>query len=103
MTFEIEILAVREEVIAHRLHIFDSSCWPCGGGGIVGGIVLSGVIGYLLVKPLTGIFDPPPDWLVVPLPIVIGFATAAAVTGLIALAVAGRLTARASPSQLRDL
>lgn len=72
-------------------------------GGVVGGVGIGGVIGYLLVKVLTGIFDPPPDWLVVPLPIVIGLAMAAAVTGIIALAVVGRLAARASPSQLRDL
>ena len=36
------------------------------GGGLVLGTVIAGGISYLLVKVLTGVFDPPPDVLAVP-------------------------------------
>jgi putative ABC transport system permease protein len=73
------------------------------GSGLVGGTAIGGVIAYLLVKVLTGIFDPAPAGATVPwtylggvLALVVGV-TAAVVAG------AGRLVARAGPSELRDL
>ena len=73
------------------------------GGGVVGGAVVGGVIGYLLVKVLTGIFDPPPDGLVVPAGYLVGLAASVVVVGLAVLSAAGRVAGRAGPSQLRDL
>jgi putative ABC transport system permease protein len=71
--------------------------------GVLGGAVIGGTIAFLLVKVLTGIFDPPPSGLTVPWPylalllaVVIG-ATAFVVTGV------GRLMSSTGPSELRDL
>jgi putative ABC transport system permease protein len=72
-------------------------------GGLVGGATVGVVIGYMLVKVLNGIFDPPPDHLVVPgAYVLVLFAVVIAVSSTV-LAIAGRLAAKAGPSQLRDL
>jgi putative ABC transport system permease protein len=72
-------------------------------GGLLGGAAIGVVIAYLLVKVLTGIFDPAPTGLSVP----VGYLTALLVSVLTAtgavLVVLGRLASRAGPSQLRDL
>ena len=71
--------------------------------GIVGGAVIGTSIAYLLVKVLTGIFDPAPASATVPW----GYLTVllALVAGVTVLVVSGvgRLVARAGPSELRDL
>jgi putative ABC transport system permease protein len=72
-------------------------------GGVLGGALVGGVIGYLLVKVLTGIFDPPPDGLAVPIAYLAGLVAVVTVGGSIVLAAAGRLAGRIDPSQLRDL
>jgi putative ABC transport system permease protein len=71
--------------------------------GVIGGGLVGVTIAYLLVKVLTGIFDPPPDTASVPwtyLVLLLGL-----VAGLTVLVVAGvgRLAARAGPRELRDL
>lgn len=71
--------------------------------GIVGGVVIGGALGYLLVAILRGIFDPPPDGLAVPWVFVTSLVLAVVTVGALILSVVGRLAARASPSQLRDL
>ena len=71
--------------------------------GVVGGAVIGGVVAYLLVKVLTGIFDPAPSAATIPwenlgvLVALIGGVTVLVVVGV------GRLVARAGPSELRDL
>ena len=71
--------------------------------GVLGGAVIGTTIAYLLVKVLTGIFDPAPAAATVPW----GYLTflLALVTGVTVLVVAGvgRLVARAGPGELRDL
>jgi len=71
--------------------------------GIVGGAAIGTTIAYLLVKVLTGIFDPAPASATIPW----GYLTflVALVAGVTVLVVAGvgRLVARAGPSELRDL
>lgn len=71
--------------------------------GILGGAAIGTTIAYLLVKVLTGIFDPPPASATIPW----GYLTflLSLVTGVTVLVVAGvgRLVARAGPSELRDL
>jgi putative ABC transport system permease protein len=71
--------------------------------GLVGGAVISGVIAYLLVKVLTGIFDPAPaapsvpwSYLLILVALVVGVTT-------VVVVVVGRLVARAGPTELRDL
>jgi putative ABC transport system permease protein len=71
--------------------------------GVLGGALIGTTIAYLLVKVLTGIFDPPPAAATVPwtyllsLVAVVVAVTAAVVSGV------GRLVARAGPQELRDL
>lgn len=71
--------------------------------GVVGGALIGTTIAYLLVKVLTGIFDPAPASATVPW----GYLTflVALVTGVTVLVVSGvgRLVARAGPQELRDL
>ncbi len=71
--------------------------------GVVGGAVIGATLAYLLVKVLTGIFDPPPASATVPwtyvtsLLLLVGGVTVVVVAGV------GRLVGRAGPSELRDL
>ena len=71
--------------------------------GVAGGALIGTTIAYLLVKVLTGIFDPPPASATVPW----GYLTflVALVAGVTVLVVSGvgRLVARAGPHELRDL
>ncbi|MDX6663835.1 MAG: putative transport system permease protein [Solirubrobacteraceae bacterium] len=73
-----------------------------GGGLLLGGAIATG-LSIMLVKVLTGVFDPPPDFLSVP------WGYLAAVTGLVlvAVAAAGAVTLRAldrpALEELRDL
>jgi putative ABC transport system permease protein len=71
--------------------------------GIVGGAVIGTTIAYLLVKVLTGIFDPPPAAATIPwgyLSLLLALVVAVAV---VVVASVGRMVARAGPSELRDL
>jgi putative ABC transport system permease protein len=71
--------------------------------GVLGGALVGTTIAYLLIKVLTGIFDPPPAAATVPW----GYLTllVALVAGVTVLVVAGvgRLVSRAGPTELRDL
>jgi putative ABC transport system permease protein len=71
--------------------------------GVLGGVVIGGTIAYLLVKVLTGIFDPAPAAATIPwgyLALLTGLVVAVTV---VVVAGVGRLVARAGPSELRDL
>jgi putative ABC transport system permease protein len=72
-------------------------------GGVLGGALIGATVAYLLVKVLTGIFDPAPTGLTIPstyLAALLASVIAATTTVLI---IFGRLASRAGPSQLRDL
>lgn len=72
-------------------------------GGVLAGVVIAATISYLLVKVLTGIFDPPPTAAAVPvgyLVLLLGCVVAA--TGAVVLAV-NRLGTRAGLAELREL
>jgi putative ABC transport system permease protein len=72
-------------------------------GGLLGGVAIGTTIAYLLVKVLTGIFDPAPTGLTVPIGY-LGLLVASVLAATAAvLVVFGRLASRAGPSQLRDL
>jgi putative ABC transport system permease protein len=60
------------------------------GGGLVAGAAIASAISVLLVKVLTGVFDPPPDALSVPW----GYLAVAAAAAVAATLVAGGLTLR---------
>jgi putative ABC transport system permease protein len=77
--------------------------WPLLLGGIAAGAAIAAAISYLLVKVLTGIFDPPPTAPTLPggyLLVLLASVTAA--TALVVLAV-NRLGSRTSLAELRDL
>jgi putative ABC transport system permease protein len=71
--------------------------------GLLGGALIGVTISYLLIKVLTGIFDPAPASATVPWAY-LAFLTAL-VAGVTAVVVSGvgRLVARAGPNELRDL
>ena len=72
-------------------------------GGLVGGAVISWGLTIMLVKVLTGVFDPPPSSIAVPA----AYLTGTVLTVVIALAVAAGFSARTSTKpaveELRDL
>jgi len=72
-------------------------------GGLVGGAVISWGLTIMLVKVLTGVFDPPPSNIAVPA----AYLTGTVLTVVIALAVAAGFSARTSTKpaveELRDL
>lgn len=71
--------------------------------GLIGGAAIGSAIAYLLVKVLTGIFDPPPAAASVPWSY-LSFLVAMVLGVTIVVVVAvGRLVARSGPSELRDL
>ncbi len=72
-------------------------------GGMIGGAVIGTVIAYLLVKVLTGIFDPAPTGLTVPVAYLAAVTVSVVASSAAVLVVFGRLASRAGPSQLRDL
>jgi putative ABC transport system permease protein len=71
--------------------------------GLLGGTAIGGVIAYLLVKVLTGIFDPAPAAATVPWTYLGGVLALVVGVTIVVVAGAGRLVARAGPSALRDL
>jgi len=72
-------------------------------GGILGGAAIGTTIAYLLVKVLTGIFDPAPTGLTVPAFYLTALILSVLTASTAVLIVFGRLASRAGPSQLRDL
>jgi putative ABC transport system permease protein len=73
------------------------------GTGVVTGIVIGMSLGFLLIKLLTGIFDPPPEGMTVPGTYVGAIILAALVAGFLSLSVLNRWSARVRTSDLRDL
>jgi putative ABC transport system permease protein len=82
--------------------VWSESAYVTGGGLVLGTIVAWAIAG-MLVKVLTGVFDPPPDSLAVPW----GYLTAVAALAVAAVIAAGWLTLRAlrrpAIEELRDL
>ncbi|MEA2443328.1 MAG: putative transport system permease protein, partial [Thermoleophilales bacterium] len=82
--------------------VWAESAFVTGGGLILGAAIASGIT-LLLIKVLTGVFDPPPDSLAIPW----GYLTSDVVLTLAAVAVAGAITLRRlrrpAIEELRDL
>jgi len=72
-------------------------------GGLVGGAIIGAVIAYLLVKVLTGIFDPPPTGPALPWAYLVGLGSVVVAATIGVVATFGRLAGRAGPAELRDL
>jgi len=82
--------------------VWSESAFVTGGGLLLGGAIATG-LSIMLVRVLTGVFDPPPDHLSIPW----GYLAAVSALVLAAVAAAGTLTLRAlrrpAIEQLRDL
>ena len=72
-------------------------------GGIALGAVLAAAITALLIKVLTGVFDPPPDTAAVPWAYVLALAAVAAGSMAIGGAAAVRAATHGAITRLRDL
>ncbi len=100
------MFAIASALGARRRHlgafVWSESAFVTGGGLVLGGVIAAG-LSVLLVKVLTGVFDPPPDVLAVPW----GYLAAAAGIALAATAAAALVTLRALRNPpidvLRDL
>jgi putative ABC transport system permease protein len=98
--------AIASALGARRRHL-GGFVWSESAFVTVGGLVLGAVVAYvisqLLVKVLTGVFDPPPDHLAVPW----GYLAAVAALAIATVGVAGTATLRALRrppiEELRDL
>ena len=71
--------------------------------GVLGGAVIGTLIAYLLIKVLTGIFDPAPASATVPWAYLVALVALVAGVTVLVVTVVGRLAARAGPNELRDL
>jgi putative ABC transport system permease protein len=71
--------------------------------GMLGGAVIGAAIAYLLIKVLTGIFDPPPAAATVPWAYLGSLGALVLTVTVLVVGATGRLVARAGPSELRDL
>lgn len=71
--------------------------------GLAGGLLIGATLAFLLIKTLTGIFDPPPAYPSVPWSSLAGLIGLVALTTVGVVSLAGRLVARAGPAELRDL
>jgi putative ABC transport system permease protein len=73
------------------------------GGGLILGSLMAAVLSVTLVDVLTGVFDPPPDFLSIPW----GYLTAVALAVIVTVLLAGLITLRAlrrpAIEELRDL
>jgi putative ABC transport system permease protein len=82
--------------------VWAESAFVTGGGLLLGAAIASGIT-LLLVKVLTGVFDPPPDTLAIPW----GYLTSDVLLTLAAVAAAGAITLRRlrrpAIEELRDL
>jgi putative ABC transport system permease protein len=72
-------------------------------GGLLGGVAIGTAIAVMLVRVMTGIFDPPPDHAVVPWAYVILLGVAVTLTAVFVVVIVGGWAGRAGPRELRDL
>lgn len=97
------LLAVLGATARQRGRFITAEARTMVGWGIAGGVLIGTVIAYLLVKVLTGIFDPAPAAPTIPWAYLVGLLGAVAIITTGVVSGAGRLMARAGPSELRDL
>lgn len=96
------LLAALGATARQRGRFLASEAWALLLGGIVAGAAIATTMSYLLIKVLTGIFDPPPSGATLPTGylLVLGGSTAVA-TALVVVAV-NRLSSRSTVAELRS-
>jgi putative ABC transport system permease protein len=72
-------------------------------GGLLGGAAIAAAVAAMLVKVMTGIFDPAPDHPTVPWGYLAILLCLVGATAVAVVAVVGRWAGRAGPRELRDL
>jgi putative ABC transport system permease protein len=72
-------------------------------GGVMGGAAIAGAISYLLIKVMTGIFDPPPTAPAIPVVYLVALVASVLGAGALVVLLGGRFTGAAGPKELRDL
>ncbi len=97
------LLAALGATTAQRGRFLTAEARALLAGGVTGGAVIGATIAYLLVKVLTGIFDPAPTGLTIPTAYLAALLASVIATTTAVLVIFGRLASRAGPSQLRDL
>ncbi|MCU1607729.1 MAG: putative rane protein, partial [Modestobacter sp.] len=97
------LLAALGATARQRGRFLSAEAWGLLVGGLLGGAAVAATISYLLVKVLTGIFDPPPSSAALPLGYLAALAGAVVVASVVVVAAVGRLASRAGPAELRDL
>jgi putative ABC transport system permease protein len=100
------MFAIAAALGARRRHlgafVWSESAFVTGGGLVLGAAIATG-LSVLLVKVLTGVFDPPPDTLAVPWLYLAGAAAVSLAATGIAATVTLRALRRPSIETLRDL
>jgi putative ABC transport system permease protein len=97
------LLAALGATARQRGRFLSADAWGLLVGGLLGGVAVAATISYLLVKVLTGIFDPPPSSAALPLGYLTALAGVVVVASVAVVAAVGRLASRAGPAELRDL
>ncbi len=97
------LLAALGASARQRGRFLAAEAWGLLVGGLLGGAAIAATMSYLLVKILTGIFDPPPSSVALPLGYLGGLALAVLVSAVLVVATVGRWVGRAGPAELRDL
>ncbi len=72
-------------------------------GGVLGGAAIAAAISYLLIKVLTGIFDPPPAAPAIPVGYLVALVAGVVAAAAAVVVLGGRMAGAAGPKELRDL
>jgi putative ABC transport system permease protein len=97
------LLAALGASARQRARFLTAEGWGLLLGGLIGGAALAATVSYLLIKILTGIFDPPPTAPSLPWGYLALVAAVVITTSTAVVLAAGRLAARAGPEELRTL
>ncbi len=99
----IALLTVLGTGHAERRRLLLSEAAVTATGGLVGGILTGGALSVMLVKVLTGVFDPPPSHIAVPGLYLALTAAAVLATLGVAAALSAKTSATPAVEQIRDL
>jgi putative ABC transport system permease protein len=97
------LLAALGATSRQRGRFLAAEAWGLLLGGLLGGATVAAVVSYLLVKVLTGIFDPPPSSIALPVGYLVALTGAVVLASGAVVVGVGRLAGRAGPAELRAL
>jgi putative ABC transport system permease protein len=97
------LLAALGATRRQRGRFLAGEAWALLVGGVLAGAVIALAMSYLLVKVLTGIFDPPPTGATLPTAYLLALLGSVTAATTAAVPLLSRLASRAGPSELRAL